>query len=192
MARYRFLLLNNCTQFYDLLTEITALELQDDKVSILDDTIDYLKELERRVEELESHKEAIELEAITRRRHLEAIERTSDNCCGNKIGKSRKPLISKRKASDVEEIEPETDRCMMRENSSEDLSVSVIDKNALIEIKCPWTECVFLEIMEALSKFNLDSHTVQSSNTDGILSLSIKAKVWQLLLCLLSLISIEI
>ncbi|KAL3498848.1 hypothetical protein ACH5RR_041580 [Cinchona calisaya] len=147
-----------------------------DKVSILYHTIDYLKELERRVEELESCKEATEVEAGTRGRHQEAIERSSDNYFNDKVGKSRKQLIRKRKASDVEEIEPKTDRRMFRESLIDDVSVNVIDKNALIVVKCPWTESVFLEIMEAVSKFNLDSHTVQSSKADGSLSLSIKAK----------------
>lgn len=149
--------------------------MQVDKISLLDNTIDYLKKLERRVEELESRKEEIEKEARTRRRNQETKEGTSDNYFSNKVGKGRKPLISKRKASDVAEIQPETDQCLFSDD--EDLAVRVIDKNALVELKCPWTECVFLEILEAVNKLNLDSHTVQSVNTDGILSLTIKAKV---------------
>lgn len=148
-----------------------------DKVSILDDAIDYLKELERRVEELESVKAAIELEARrTKRLQQEATERTSGNYIMNKVGNSRKPVISKRKASNVEEIEAETNYCTLTECSSGDPTVSVIDRNALIELKCPWTESVFCEIMEAVGKLNLDSHTVQSSNTDGTLTIKIRAK----------------
>lgn len=147
-----------------------------DKVSILDGAIDYLKELERRVEELESVKEAIELEARTKRLQQEATERTSGDYVMNKVGKSRRPVISKRKASNVEEIEAETNYCTLTERSSDDLTVRVINRNALIELKCPWTESVFCEIMEAVSKLNLDSHTVQSSNTDGTLTVKIRAK----------------
>lgn len=153
------------------------LELQGDKVSILDDTIDYLKELERRVEELESRKDVTELEARTRKRHQEVIERTSNNYCNNNVGKIRKTLTCKRKARNLEENEAETNQCTLRESSSDNLTVNVINRKALIELKCPWTESVFYEIMEAVSKLNLDPHTVQSSNTDGTLTLTIRAKV---------------
>lgn len=147
-----------------------------DKVSILDGAIDYLKELERRVQKLESRKEAIELEARTKRRQQETTERTSGKCCMNKVGKSGKPVISKRKASNIEGIEAETNYCTLRESSRDDLTVSVIDRNALIELTCPWTESVLCEIMEAVSKLNLDSHTVQSSSVNGTLTITIRAK----------------
>ncbi|KAL2543663.1 Transcription factor GLABRA 3 [Forsythia ovata] len=100
-----------------------------DKVSTLDNTIEYLRALERRVEELESCKGVVELESRTTSKLHDAIEQTSDNCGTNHI---KKPLTNKRKACDMDEL----------------------------RANCKW----------------ILSH-VQSSNTDGILSLTVKAQV---------------
>ncbi|CAN1762444.1 Transcription factor GLABRA 3 [Linum perenne] len=50
-----------------------------DEVSILDETIEYLQELERRVDQLQSRLEKTDSEARTDRKHLRDPERTSDN-----------------------------------------------------------------------------------------------------------------
>lgn len=146
-----------------------------DKVSILDHTIEYLRELERKVEELESYKEAAERESTTQSKPHDAIERTSDNYGQSKLGSIKKLLGNKRKASDVEKIGAENKRA--RSSSSTDsITISITDKDVLIEMRCSWRQSVLLEVMEALTQLNLDSQSVQSSNADGILSLSINAK----------------
>ena len=142
--------------------------MQVDKVSILDNTIEYVKELERRVEELNACKEVAE----PRQKPQDTAERTSENYGFNKIGNRKKQLINKRKAREIDEIiEPEKD------SSTGNVTVSVIDKEVLIEIKCSWRECLLLEIMDAITHLHLDSYSVQSTNTDGILSLTVKSKV---------------
>ncbi|KAI3453719.1 hypothetical protein Pfo_010382 [Paulownia fortunei] len=146
-----------------------------DKVSILDHTIEYLKELERKVEELESYKEVMELE-LTQSKPHDAIERTSDNYGPNKIGNIKKPMTNKRKACDMDKMAADNKRVRLRDSSTDSITVSVTDKDVLIEVRCSWRECVALEVMEAITKLNLNSQTVQSSNTDGILSMSIRAK----------------
>ncbi|XP_021631103.1 transcription factor GLABRA 3 isoform X3 [Manihot esculenta] len=134
-----------------------------DKVSVLDETIEYMQELERRVEKLESCRELTELDARTRRR-----ERTSDNYGRNKTGNSKKPPVNKRKICKIDDTETEMDY---------DISVSVNDKDVIIEINCPWREGLLLEIMDAAaSHLHLDSYSVQSSTINGILSLTIKSK----------------
>lgn len=75
-------------------------------------------------------------------------------------------------------MEHETEYCRMGESSStEDLTVSIVDKNVSIEINCPWRESLLLEIMDTVSDLNLESQAVQSSNSDGVFSLTIKSKV---------------
>ncbi|XP_011072770.1 transcription factor EGL1-like [Sesamum indicum] len=129
-----------------------------DKVSILDHTIEYLKELERKVEELESTRQS---------KPHDAVERTSDNYGPNK---------NKRKACETDKMAAESKRARLRDSSTDSITVSIADKDVLIEMRCSWRECVLLEVMEAVTKLHLDSQTVQSSNIDGILSVSIKAK----------------
>ncbi|XP_044477014.1 transcription factor EGL1-like isoform X2 [Mangifera indica] len=147
-----------------------------DKISILDDTIEYLQELERKVEELESRREAPELEARTNVKSQHSAERTSDNYGNNNISNRKKLQVNKRKACDIDEMEPEMEYSAIKDSSTDDITVSINDKNVLIEIKCPWREGVLLEILDALSSLHLDSHSVKSSTIEGTLSLTIQSK----------------
>nr|AHJ80985.1 basic helix-loop-helix transcription factor [Erythranthe lewisii] len=147
-----------------------------DKVSILDHTIEYLRGLERKVEELESNKEATELESTTQSKSHDAIERTSDNYGPTKTDTSKKPITNKRKSSDLDKTGLDNRRVRLRDSSTDSITINVSDKDVMIEIRCCWRESVLSEVMEAVNKLHLHSQTVQSSNNDGILSMSIKAK----------------
>nr|AYP18839.1 transcription factor GL3.1 [Platanus x hispanica] len=147
-----------------------------DEASILGDTIEYLKELERRVEELESCRELAEYETRARRKHPDIVERTSDNCGYHDISNGRKPTINKRKASDIDETDPELDRASLKDGLGEDVTVIMTEKEVIVEMNCPWRDCLLLDIMDTVSNLHLDAHTVQSSSVDGNLVLSIKSK----------------
>ncbi|XP_075495103.1 transcription factor GLABRA 3-like [Primulina tabacum] len=147
-----------------------------DKVSILDHTIEYLKELERKVEELESYKQVMEQESRTKGKSHDVIEQTSDNYGQNRISNGKKPLMNKRKACDIDKVGLVKNRARLRDSSTDDIIVSVVDKDVIIETRCSWKECVLLEVMEALSKLQLHPQSVQTSNGDGVLSMTIKAK----------------
>ena len=150
--------------------------MQVDKVSILDDTIQYLQDLERKVEELESRREL--LEAIAKRKPEDTVERTSDNYGSNKIGNGKNSLTNKRKALAIDEMESDNTHNMSKDGSADHTIVSMNKEDVLIEIKCLWREGILLEIMDAATHLHLDSHSVESSIIDGILSLTIKSKVW--------------
>lgn len=154
--------------------ELTTCVFQVDKVSILDHTIGYLRELERKVEELESYKEATETESTMQSKHQDSIERTSDNYGPSKFGNAntKKPSINKRKACDTD-----NNRVRSREVPTDNISVSVSEKDVLIELRCWTKDSVLLEVMEAIRKLRMNTQSVQSSDTDGILSMTIKAKV---------------
>nr|AHJ80986.1 basic helix-loop-helix transcription factor [Erythranthe lewisii] len=127
-----------------------------DKISILDNTIEYLRELERKIEDLES---------TTQSKPHDAVEMTSDNYGPNKTGNiTKKPSANKRKACEVEKMGPDN------------ISVSVSGKDVSIELACCEKEGVLLEVMEAIRKLRMDTQNVHSSNSDGILSITIKAK----------------
>ncbi|KAH9719549.1 transcription factor GLABRA 3 [Citrus sinensis] len=131
-----------------------------DKVSILDDTIEYVQELERKVKELESCRAK--------------LEANYDN--------SKTSRAKKRKSRDIYESEPEFERFATADN----INVSINEKDVQIEIKCPWREGMLLEIMDAISNLHLYSHSVQSSTNRGILSLTIKSEVLQRIKCRIS------
>lgn len=148
---------------------------QVDKVSVLDHTIEYLRELERKVEELESYKEAMERESTTHSKSQDAIEMTSDNY-GN--DNSKKAGTNKRKASSHKDKRgPENCKVRLRDSTIDNIYVSVSEKEVLIEIRCSWKENVLLQVMESLSKIRVEAETVKSSTTDGTLSIAVNAKV---------------
>ncbi|XXG85142.1 hypothetical protein AAC387_Pa11g0283 [Persea americana] len=146
-----------------------------DKASILSETIEYLKDLEKRVEELETCRESAESGARERRKHPDIVERTSDNYGNNETADGSKPSIHKRKASDINETDAELSWLLSKDIIS-DMTVTVVGKEVLIELRCPWRECLLLEIVEALSSLNLDALLLNSSTTDGFLTLTLTSK----------------
>lgn len=151
--------------------------MQVDKVSILDETIEYLKDLKTRVWEAESQKEGFELNTRMRRncKDCDDAERTSDNCGTNIIDNKKKSLSKKRKAC---ETEGTSSKGIMKNGSARDVAVSITDEDVTIEIACQSSEGVLIKIIQALNNLHLDCETIQSSNgDDGTLSVSVKCKV---------------
>ncbi|PWA53552.1 basic helix-loop-helix (bHLH) DNA-binding superfamily protein [Artemisia annua] len=138
---------NDVNHRFSVLSSIVPSRGKVDKVSLLDDTINYLKTLERKVEVLQSRKKSHDVR-----------ERTSDN------------YANKRKAScALEDIQEEC--------SSDCITVSAIEKDVTIEIRCKWRENMMVQVFDAMSSLNLESHSVCSSTVDGILTLSIETKL---------------
>nr|QTO65819.1 GLABRA3-like protein [Aristolochia clematitis] len=146
-----------------------------DKASLLGDTIEYLRELEKRVEELEACKEFTDCEPREARKHPDVVERTSDNYGHNAIANERKNLINKRKASDIDEVDAELNWVVSKDGLA-DVTVTIVDKEVSVELRCPWRDCLLLEIVDAISSLHLDAQSIQSSTTDGILALTLKSK----------------
>nr|AHY00341.1 JAF13 [Nicotiana tabacum] len=136
-----------------------------DKISLLDETIEYMKELERRVQELE---------ARSGKKTNDTAEQTSDNCGTSKFNDVNGSL--KRKACDMDEMEPESCNELLKGSSADGIVISMIDKEVSIKMRCLWSEGLLLKIMEALTDLQMDCHTVQSSKIDGILSIAIESK----------------
>ncbi|MBA0617347.1 hypothetical protein Godav_026804 [Gossypium davidsonii] len=152
-----------------------------DKESILKDTIKYLKELEARIEELESCKNSMEFEARPRRNCLNVVEQTSDNYENRKVDSVKKPWINKRKACDIDEglheSGSELNRTIPKDGLAPAVKVSIKELEVIIEIKCPCREFLLLDIMEAINNLHLDARTIQSCTLDGLVTLTLKSKV---------------
>ncbi|CAH9086387.1 unnamed protein product [Cuscuta europaea] len=136
-----------------------------DKVSILDETIKYVKDLKRRVCGAQSEKGLEVNEGMMRG---DSAERTSSNCGTNTIDNAMKLLRNnKRKACEME----------VKKSPVCEIAVSVIGEEVTVEIRCEWSEGVLIRIIESLTNQQLDCVTVRSSRGDGILSMTIKCKV---------------
>ncbi|KAJ8511730.1 hypothetical protein OPV22_002164 [Ensete ventricosum] len=145
-----------------------------DKPSILDDTTQYLKQLERRVQELESCRETADVSGRDRRKqHPDVAERTSDNYIHKEITDGRKASANKRKARDMDEAEAEAEH----EHHCVEVSVTMKEKEVLVKMHCPWREYLLLEIVESMSNLHLDPLSVQSSTVDGMLAMTVKSKL---------------
>ncbi|XP_057980949.1 transcription factor EGL1-like isoform X2 [Malania oleifera] len=147
-----------------------------DKASILHDTIEYLKELEAKVEELESCMDLTEYDGKSRRKFSDQVEQISDNYDDRKIENSKKHWVNKRKASDIDEIEPQLNKIVPADGLPLDMKVSIKEQEVLIEMRCPWREYLLLDIMDAINNLHLDAHSVQSSNINDILNLTLNSK----------------
>ncbi|XP_038982750.1 transcription factor GLABRA 3-like isoform X2 [Phoenix dactylifera] len=146
-----------------------------DKASILGGTIEYLKELERRVEELESCRELGKPEPRGRRMHPDIAERTSDNYGNKKIANGMQSCANKRKACDIDETAVE--HCgVLSKDGPVNVIVTVMEKEVLLELQCQWRECLLLEVVDAIRNLHLDPLSVQSSTGDNNLAVTIKAK----------------
>ncbi|KAK8688172.1 hypothetical protein V6N13_086949 [Hibiscus sabdariffa] len=151
-----------------------------DSETILKDTIKYLKELEARIEELESCKNSMEFEPRPRRNCLDVVEQTSDNYENRKVNNVKKSWINKRKASDIDESRPETgsglDRGTAKDGLTPEVIVSIKELEVIIEIWCPSREFLLLDIMEAINNLHLDVHMIQSRTLNGLVTLTLKSK----------------
>ncbi|URE04034.1 anthocyanin regulatory Lc protein [Musa troglodytarum] len=165
----------NGAQFADCKIFSRSLLAKVDKASVLGNTIDYLKDLEKRVLELESCQEPAEHETAESRKHPDVAERSSDNCRNKQIVNGEKSLAKKRKVCDVDRSNAEHLWILTKDGPIE-VNVAMKDKEVLVEVHCPWRESLLFEIVESISNLHLDPLSVQSSTVDGMLSLAIKSK----------------
>lgn len=147
-----------------------ANHMQVHNISIINDTIKYMKELEAKVDELESCMDIEDFEAIMMRSSSEIMEQTSDNCDIRKV-------INKRKVDDIDESGVNLSSIVNKEGKSWDVKVEMMEQEVLIEMKCPYREFILLEIMDAISNVHLEAHSIQSSTVDGFIIMSLKSKV---------------
>ncbi|KAG8042787.1 hypothetical protein GUJ93_ZPchr0326g22929 [Zizania palustris] len=154
-----------------------------DKASILAETIDYIKELKKRVEELESssdepsHRRRPTETSWGRRRHELA---GSGNVSG---GAKRIKSSSDQGGSARGDGDVERDRCrcalpplqQLNYGGPSNVTVTVADKEVLLEVQCRWKELLMTRVFDAIKSLSLDVISVQASSPDGLLELKIRA-----------------
>ncbi|CAN6229166.1 unnamed protein product [Urochloa humidicola] len=135
-----------------------------DKASVLAETIAYLKELQRRVQELECSKEPI----ISRQSETTRVTRRH----GDEIVRKKVSAGTKRKGSEL-------GGGMQKELSKDGASnviVTVSEKDVLLEVQCRWEELLMTRVFDAIKSLHLDVLSVQASAPDGFMGLKIRAQ----------------
>jgi hypothetical protein len=119
--------------------------LQVDKASILAETIAYLKELEKRVEELESSSQPSPCPLETRSR------RKCREITGKKVSAG-----AKRKAP-APEVASDDDTDGERRHCVSNVNVTIMDnKEVLLELQCQWKELLMTRVFDAIKGVSLD------------------------------------
>lgn len=143
-----------------------------DKASILAETIAYLKELEQRVEDLESSRAT-----MTRPMIADITGRRRHDVAGKKVSAG-----SKRKASELGDANTERkeDHWVLSKDDdapSNLVNVTVMDdKEVHLEVQCRWKELLMTRVFDALKDLGLDVLSVQSSTAPDGLQLALKIR----------------
>lgn len=122
-----------------------------DKASILGDTIEYVKQLRKKVHDLEA-----------RARHTQAITDADENSGTATVKGKRRMEESTGGGADEEVLQ---------------VQVSIIENDALVELRCPYKEGLLLDIMQMLRELKVEVVAIQSSLNTGILVAELRAKV---------------
>ncbi|XWS76423.1 hypothetical protein CRYUN_Cryun01aG0174800 [Craigia yunnanensis] len=156
-----------------------------DKASILGDTIEYLKQLRKKIQELETRNRANN----ERSKSADSMQRTSSlkvQRSGVTVSERARSLgpgpgADKRKKRIVEgsggEAKPKT---VESEQQTEETSVevSIIESDALLELQCGYREGLLLDIMQMLrEQHRIEITAVQSSLNNGVFVAELRAKV---------------
>ncbi|KAM1169385.1 hypothetical protein ACFX13_031886 [Malus domestica] len=172
-----------------------------DKASILGDTIEYVKQLRKKIQDLEARNVPMEDDQQSRssgemqrsssckelRSGLPVVERTQAGHGSDKrklriVEGSGGVAIAKPKA--MEDLppplpppppQPEPSPTPMVTGTS--LEVSIIESDGLLELQCPYREGLLLDVMQTLRELRIETMVVHSSLNNGYFVAELRAKV---------------
>ncbi|KAL0419913.1 UNVERIFIED_CONTAM: Transcription factor [Sesamum radiatum] len=153
-----------------------------DKASILGDTIEYVKELRKRIQELETRLRQMEAERNSadykKQSHSNLKEQRSSAAGGSTLGREKRKMMRI-----VEDggggAKPNVVESPSRTVGEEvvQVEVSIIESDALVEIQCLHKEGLLLDVMRVLRGLRIEVSTAQSSITNGVFAAVLRAKV---------------
>ncbi|XP_008790988.1 basic helix-loop-helix protein A isoform X2 [Phoenix dactylifera] len=161
-----------------------------DKASILGDTIEYVKQLRRRIQDLESRNKLMESERRFKATEIQKpgkLEGQSVKKSGsspqsstvNHIFSSQNRVASsdKRKIRVLEGGKGTGKPSKAVEAPSTNVEVSIIESDALLELQCPYRDGLLLKIMQTLHELRLEITSIQSSSANNTFTAELRAKV---------------
>ena len=152
-----------------------------DKASILGDTIEYVKQLRKKIQDLEAGTRQMEVEQ--RSRGSDPARSKENRVCSGVTDRNRAVMAAsdKRKMRIIEGstgAKPKAvDSPPAAAEGGTTVEVSIIESDALLEMQCPYREGLLLDVMQMLRELRIETTTVQSSLTNGIFVAELRAKV---------------
>ncbi|KAM0857000.1 hypothetical protein ACQ4PT_048767 [Festuca glaucescens] len=143
-----------------------------DKASILGDTIEYVKQLRKRIQDLESWvgRQVHGDPPMVRPPETKSVRGRSDQRAAASSEKRKLAALEGSSSSS-------TDPVAVVQHST-DVQVSIIESDALLELRCPDRRGLLVRIMQALQEqLRLEVTAIQASSDDGVLLAELRAKV---------------
>ncbi|XP_019441839.1 PREDICTED: basic helix-loop-helix protein A-like isoform X1 [Lupinus angustifolius] len=144
-----------------------------DKASILGDTIEYVKLLRRRIQDLEARNLQILEKEEQRSKNTDIIE-MQRACTSSSTKEQQRSGVTvmvgtnKRKVRIVERND---------EEALTSVQVSIIESDALLELECPHREGLLLDVIQKLRELRIEVIGMKSSLNNGVLVAELRAKV---------------
>ncbi|KAM7253854.1 hypothetical protein ACFE04_031536 [Oxalis oulophora] len=166
-----------------------------DKASILGDTIEYVKQLRKKIQDLEDDQRSRLIEDTpAQAQRSNATNSSKDQRSG------LTSVVDRARVGPSSELEPGSDRRKLRivegscggaksktvdspppvshvEEVETMVEVSIIERDALLELQCRYREGLLLDIMQMLRELGIEATVIQSSLNDGVLVAELRAKV---------------
>ncbi|XP_044501937.1 transcription factor BHLH42-like [Mangifera indica] len=163
-----------------------------DKASILGDTIEYVKQLRKKIQDLETRNKQMEAD---QRSKLAELQRTTSS--GSREQRSGQTVLDRARvlpgpASDKRKLRiVEAGGGVTKPKSVDSpapgatgvaalttsVQVSIIESDALVELQCRHREGLLLDIMQILRELLIEVTAVQSSLNNGMFVAQLRAKV---------------
>ncbi|XP_009405589.2 basic helix-loop-helix protein A isoform X3 [Musa acuminata AAA Group] len=130
-----------------------------DKASILGDTIEYIEQLRRRIQDLEGRNR----------------QQSSKRQCGSQVGNCK--LDVQRRVG----LSADKRKLQVLEGSNgmatTSVHVSMAEVDALLELHCPCRDGLLLDIMQTLHELGLEVSSLQCSSTNGVFGAEMRSKM---------------
>lgn len=122
-----------------------------DKASILGDTIEYVKQLRKKIHDLEAREHHVDEDT-------DCVDQRLGNCGDSRRDKRKLRVVERggRRVVKAAEIQQETV-----------MEVSIIENDGLVEVKCPYKEGLLLDVMMKLREFRMEITAVHSSSSSN-------------------------
>ena len=147
-----------------------CMSLQSDKVSLLGDAIEYVKELQQRVREIQPGRCQAE---TTKRKGSEYIKKETSNA-------ERKPKVTdanyKFSHQGDQCVELETYKDRDQTSGCLPVEVTMEEDVAVLKICCPGRSSLLIDILQKFVNLQLEVFSVKAAITKGILTTILKAK----------------